>query len=589
KREGKFIGFSHFRHSGTGAIKVYYNYALTSPAYGDAPDFTPRELLSEDGAPGYYAARIDGIFCEAAVTERAALHRYTFDGENAVIAIDFAHSGLYYKEANDASCGKVTAACKELRAEMILHGVKWYFCARCDGATEAIVCDPPRNEPSYAPMVGYFRVPGGTCVMALTASTKSMAHAIAQMDAEPADFDKACADGDAAWNDALSKIEIDTEDDREREIFYSNFYHTLVKPCDFSGEAFLEGYGDGAFMADLATMWDIYKTQLPLIFTLYPEISEKIIATLARVCEVSGGFPHCLMHSSSLAIESNQARMLSEHSIADAYYRGIGADYPALLRLSETDAARFMDDLAKPGGCDTAAHTVDITCAHRALANVARELGFSGMAERFETVAAQYTKAYDGPLMKVDSPYYEGNRYNYSFRPTPEAVERIEKFGADTYKAELRRFFGYTDAEDFSSRFEGYNNESDMEAPAFCHYIDRDLYCEILDAGIRYMFTDGRGGLPGNNDSGGLSSCYIWNVLGLFPISGFDTLICGTPHFDRAVMHLPAGDLVIRRQGEGIYTDSVSLNGEILADFTLSAREMMKGGELVFAMKKTKQ
>ncbi len=73
-------------------------------------------------------------------------------------------------------------------------------------------------------------------------------------------------------------------------------------------------------------------------------------------------------------------------------------------------------------------------------------------------------------------------------------------------------------------------------------------------------------------------------MLGLFPISGFDTYICGTPRHPRAVMHLPAGDLIIRREGEGIYTKRVTFNGRELTDFTLSVREAMKGGELVFTM-----
>ena len=37
-----------------------------------------------------------------------------------------------------------------------------------------------------------------------------------------------------------------------------------------------------------------------------------------------------------------------------------------------------------------------------------------------------------------------------------------------------------------------------------------------------------------------------------FPVSGFDTYICGTPRYDRAVMHLQTGDLVIRRDRKGI-------------------------------------
>ena len=98
------------------------------------------------------------------------------------------------------------------------------------------------------------------------------------------------------------------------------------------------------------------------------------------------------------------------------------------------------------------------------------------------------------------------------------------------------------------------------------------------------MSTTGRGGLPGNNDSGGLTACYMWNVIGLFPISSFDKMICGSPRFARVTMHLPAGDLVIRREGKGIYTRMVTFNGKVLTDFELSVTEMMQGGELVFTM-----
>ncbi|MBO5220194.1 MAG: glycoside hydrolase family 92 protein [Clostridia bacterium] len=588
----EFIGMSHFQHSGTGAIGVYYNYALTSPSNGDVT-FEKRDILAEEAAPGWYAAKLDGILAEVTVTEKAVLHRYTFDQPDAVIAIDFAHDGLYFRGEKEAACGRVTAVSEtELQAEVVLHGLRWYFCAICEDAAGAYCGDHQaeisREALSLEPLTGVFRIPeAGAHTIKLAASLRSMEHAAAMAHGETASFDEAKAAAYNTWDEALSKIDIDTDDPREREIFYSNFYHTLTKPCDFAGESFFEGYGDGAFFTDLATMWDIYKTQLPLLFTLYPDISEKLLASLRRLAEVTEGYPHCLILTTDLKTESNQARMLSEHSICDAYYRGIPGDYRHLLTLAEKDAARFADDLAKPGGCEKAAHTVDMTCAFRAMADVARELSMDALAEKFAALAEQYTKAYENGLMKVDSDYYEGNRYNYSFRPTPEAKERIEAMGADFYKTELRRFFGYTDAEDFTSRFEGYNNETDMEAPAFCHYIDRNMYCEILTAGLDYMFTTGRGGIPGNNDSGGLSSCYLWNVLGLFPVSGFDTYICGTPRYDRAVMHLQTGDLVIRREGKGIYTKRVTFNGRVLEDFELSAREAMRGGELVFEMSET--
>ena len=56
-------GFSHFHHSGTGAVGLYYNYAVVTP-YRNAKEtsYTP---LNEQASPGYYAVRLEesDIFC----------------------------------------------------------------------------------------------------------------------------------------------------------------------------------------------------------------------------------------------------------------------------------------------------------------------------------------------------------------------------------------------------------------------------------------------------------------------------------------------------------------------------------------------
>jgi len=373
----EFVGMSHFAQSGTGAIGVYYNYALTSPALSDKPDFSRRRVITESAEPGYYSVMIPDIFCEATVSQSAVLHRYTMAG-NGNLSIDFSADGLYGGMGRAEVSGEVTACGKVMFAEMTLHGIKWYFAVTCEDALAV----------SVDGFVGSFAVTGGTHVMKLATSNKSMAHAEALLKKETRSFDVIRADAMKNWASALSAIEIDTDDARELEIFYSNFYHTLTKPSEFTGEAFLDGWGDDVpFMADLSTMWDIYKTQLPLVFTLYPDAAVKILGTLRRFAELTDSFPHCLMLASDLKTESNQARMLAEHTIADAFWRGIGADYAHLLCLCERDASRFAEDLSAPGGCRTAAHTVDITCAHRAMAGIARELGLDASA--YDAVAAQ--------------------------------------------------------------------------------------------------------------------------------------------------------------------------------------------------------
>jgi putative alpha-1,2-mannosidase len=201
-------------------------------------------------------------------------------------------------------------------------------------------------------------------------------------------------------------------------------------------------------------------------------------------------------------------------------------------------------------------------------------------------------------MMRKKSPYYEGTNKNYSFRLLHNMDERIALIGKDRFIAELDELFGYTrepvERPTFPifdplglgiNSFEGFNNESDIEAPYAYLFAGRhDKTCEILRAGMKYMFTTGRGGLPGNNDSGGLSSFYVWNALGLFPVSGQNLILIGSPIVDGARLILANGnELLIKVHGQGdehIYVKSVLFNGNPIENFNLPASTFMQGGKL---------
>jgi putative alpha-1,2-mannosidase len=99
------------------------------------------------------------------------------------------------------------------------------------------------------------------------------------------------------------------------------------------------------------------------------------------------------------------------------------------------------------------------------------------------------------------------------------------------------------------------------------------------------MFTTGEGGVPGNCDSGGLSSCYMWNAMGIFPVTGQDVMLIGSPQFEKTTIRLASGNtFVIERQGKGIYVERATLDGKPLDTLRLTARRMMAGGTLTLTM-----
>jgi predicted alpha-1,2-mannosidase len=601
--KAKCHGFSHLHQSGTGTIGVYYNYAVTKPFYGELFEAAhPSEMLYEKAEPGYYSTKLKeiDILCEMTVSKYAAVHRYTLTEENGGISIDLSNNGFrnndptnrgYSKHSNIKLCGK-----NAFEATVVMEGIKLYIYGKCEQAENIVLWRdylPIRNQTElsldcvYDDFGIYFITPtAGAKEVRLSISTKSMEKAKNDVLAETRSFDEIRLDARRIWNNYLGKIEVDAPTERDKRIFYSNFYHTLVKPSDWSGESFLYDDED-AFIIDFATLWDIYKTQLPLIFTLYPEISNKIITTFIRFCEVVGHMPHRFTLSDRYGHIDQQARMIAEHSTYDAYVRGVAADYKRAVEAAEKDLFSPQMDEFHSGKCFRATHVLDIAEGCGIMAKLAREIGCE--AATFDKYSGKWKSVFNqetGLLIK-DSDYYEGNEWSFSFRPMLDMESRISIAGGkEKFAAMLDRFFGFTDPEDTSARFQGFNNESDMEAPAAYYYAGRyDRMCDVINAGLDYMYAEGRGGLPGNNDSGGLSSCYMWHAIGLFPITGQDKILIGSPRMNYTKIQLASGmTFEISKKGKGQYVKTAYLNDRKIEDMSFSASEMMKGGKLLLVM-----
>lgn len=600
------LGVSHMHQHGTGAIVSYYNYAVTAPFFGGLENIkVPRTIESEDARPGYYGLTTveDNISFEVTVSEKCAVHQYHFGKEGGRIAIDFANNGLYENPylRRPAYNGKITLISKnEAAAEVELEGVRVYFHVVCENSsavslyngTDMIEGNTYSFDVSNGQIIGcVFEADAEDVRVKVSLTGKNAETAREFVYAETRELDVIAGEAYAKWNEYLSAIEIEA-DERTKGIFYSNLYHSLTKPADWAGESHI--YDEEDYMIDFATLWDIYKTQLPLVFSLYPDITKKIVNTYTNVCSKVGIFPNSLLLYTDYAFTSEQSSMLGEYLICDAYYRGAkGIDWMHTLDCVKHDMSReSYRDFIEKGCCDKSTHTIDMAEAAGNTADVARELGREDIAEYLDQFKNNWLNAYDketGLLIK-ESPYYEGTLWNYSFRPMRDMEARIALCGSSEKFVEyLDKVFGFTDPDDRSARFEGFNNESDMEAPYAYVYAGRqDRLCDIINGASKYMFVEGRGGIPGNNDSGGLSSCYIWNTIGVFPVSGQDLMLVGCPQLPKAVMHLANGkDFTVIRKGQGDYVDTAVLNGKVLHDFRFTVREMMNGGVLEITMKES--
>ncbi len=68
----------------------------------------------------------------------------------------------------------------------------------------------------------------------------------------------------ARWADHLGRVQVEGGTPARRQVFATALYHSLIKPC-FGDDESPFWPADGPFAFDICTMWDIYKTQLPLL------------------------------------------------------------------------------------------------------------------------------------------------------------------------------------------------------------------------------------------------------------------------------------------------------------------------------------
>lgn len=590
----KLLGFAHIQHSGVGAIGYYYNYALTVPKYSDSAE--RRELKDEKAEPGYYSCFLDDIQCELTASKRTAFHRYCFGKENGIVSIDFSNNGLNIPNSKKA---EVKSLKVKKHSEYIavasaeIEGINVFFAVKGNSEVEI-----SQNKAIY-------RAVDKKSLIIVSISLKSIDNALKMLEGN---FESARKAAYNEWNSTLSRIKIETKSEEIKEIFYSNLYHSFIKPSDWSGESFIYG-ADKPFMSDFSTLWDMYKTALPLIFMTDKRISEDICETLLLTGEKLGNLPNCIGLTDKYKEFSEQARMLGAYVLMTAYRYGIKLDPHRMVKVICDDVfAPNKKDFVVEGKCLSHTWMLDMVDCCALASQIADEIGEKEISEKLKPLSEQWIKCFDPEtgLLKEDSSYYEGTLYNYSFRQMVDMNKRIEIAGGKERMNELLdRFFGYgaedvinpTNPFDYSpveegiklGRFEGFNNETDTEAPFTYNYIGRhDRICEIIRAGMKYMFTTGRGGLPGNNDSDALSSYYALNAIGLFPVAGQDLFILGSPAVDGAEISLSSGKTlkinVINNSDENIYVEKASFNSKTLEDFTLSANELMNGGELEFIM-----
>jgi len=103
------------------------------------------------------------------------------------------------------------------------------------------------------------------------------------------------------------------------------------------------------------------------------------------------------------------------------------------------------------------------------------------------------------------------------------------------------------------------------------------------------LYKPGPAGWLGDEDTGQMSSWYIFSALGFYPVNpGQPIYALGSPMFDRAVIHLENGKTftveAARKSASDVYVQSATLNGKPLDRVWITHDEIVQGGILSFRL-----
>ena len=399
----------------------------------------------------------------------------------------------------------------------------------------------------------------------------------------------------------------------------------MLMPTDRTGENPL-WKSTQPYYDDFYAIWDIFRTSGPLLTLIAPQRETAIVRALVDLYRHEDWLPDARSGNYN---GRTQGGSDAEFLLTDAYVKGLrGVDWKTALAAEEHDAEVTPTDPLKEGrgglpdylklgyvsieGFDRPASvTMEYAADDFEVALLAKGLGQRAAYRKYLARSGNWRNLWDPNFsesgytgfirprhrdgtwltpfnaMMSDSwngdTFYEGNSWTYSFF-TPQDVEAlVEKMGGpETFVRRLDAFFSVPGRYDVG-------NEPGFLIPYLYIWAGRpDKTDERVRSILAKSFHAGLNGLPGNDDSGAMSSWCAFAQMGIFPNAGQDVYLIGSPAFPQTTLHLARGKtftIVAKNiSPANIYVVAATLNGKPLDRAWLRHREIAAGGRLVLTM-----
>lgn len=449
------------------------------------------------------------------------------------------------------------------------------------------------------------------------------------------DFDKVRTTASNMWNNDLSRVKVEGGSKDDKTIFYTALYHLLIHPNiiqDVNGEyPMMESLKVGHTTGNRYTvfsLWDTYRNVSTLMTLLFPERQLDIIRTMVDMYKESGWLPKWELYGrETLTMEGDP----SIPYIVDAWMRGLrdfdvetayeamrkGATTPGEFNLLRPDNNDYMSKGYVPlreQYDNSVSHALEYYIADWNLSRFAKALGKKEDAKLFYDRSMGYKHYYskefgtlrpilpDGTFYSPFNPkqgenfepnpgFHEGSAWNYTFY-VPHDIPGLVKLmgGRKKFVDKLQMVFdeGHYDMA----------NEPDIAYAYLFSYFKGDAWRtqKLVRELLSKYYHNAPNGLPGNDDTGTMSTWAVFSMMGFHPACPGDMdYVLTSPTFNKVTIDLnkkfyPKGELVIEsmhNSPEDIYIKEVTADGKKLKGYTISQEELVNAGTLKFILEDT--
>ncbi len=141
-------------------------------------------------------------------------------------------------------------------------------------------------------------------------------------------------------------------------------------------------------------------------------------------------------------------------------------------------------------------------------------------------------------------------------------------------------------------------NEPDIAYPYLFSYFKGEAWRtqKTVRELLSKYYHNAPNGLPGNDDTGTMSTWAVFSMMGFYPACPGDMdYVLTSPTFNKVIIDLnkkfyPKGELVIEsmhQTPEDIYIKEVTAGGKKLKGYTISQEELVNAGTLKFILEDT--